>query len=237
MHWCLGMYASGSTWVYNVTREIAAFSRPPKPVQGHFVSRFQDIAALGYADQVHIVKSHDIDDEGAVEVLSKRAVAIIVSIRDPRDAVTSLMLYHKRAFDEALSLVEKSARLCSRFVGDSRALLLRYEAGFIDDVSTLDRIADTFRHRLEPAQRAQIFASSRRSAIESFIAELPRRSTSLVNVDDRDHFLDPDTHWNTHHAGRTGEIGRWRQMLTEDQCSKIGDRLGTFMERFAYACD
>src|SRR5262249_23651421 len=73
VHWCLGMYGSGSTWLYNVTRQIAASVDPTKPVQGDFVSRFIDTARLEQPGRTYIVKSHEIDDEEAVAVLSARA--------------------------------------------------------------------------------------------------------------------------------------------------------------------
>ena len=33
--------------------------------------------------------------------------------------------------------------------------------------------------------------------------------------------LDPQTHWHTHHAGRSGEIGRWRRELTQAQADAV----------------
>jgi hypothetical protein len=234
VHWCLGMYSSGSTWVYNVTRQIAASVDPTKPVQGHFVSVAVDVVALDQLGRTHIVKSHEVDNEDAVVEIAGRADAIIISIRDPRDAVTSMMLYQDKDFDQALSLVEKSARLCARFAGDRRSLLLRYEAGFIDDMTTLDRIAESFQRPLAATHRVQIFASTRRAAIEALIAELPRQPIRLFNVARPSHLADPVTHWHTHHAGRTGEIGRWQHMLTEAQVSEVERLLGEWMDRFSY---
>jgi len=234
VHWCLGMYSSGSTWVYNVTRQIAASVDPTKPVQGHFVSVVADVMAMDQPGRSHIVKSHEVDDEVSILEISKRADAIIITIRDPRDAVTSLMFYQARDFDQSLSLVEKSARLCARFAGDQRSLLLRYETGFIDDMATLDRIAESFHQPLPATERTQIFASTRRAAIEALIAELPRQPVKLINASRPDHLADPVTHWHTHHAGRTGEIGRWRRMLTKVQASEVGRLLGDWMDRFSY---
>jgi hypothetical protein len=241
VHWCLGMYSSGSTWTYNVTRQIAASVTSVKPVLLHFVSRAADVALFerlaNTAPQpggAHIVKSHEIDDEDAVTALSLRADAIIVTIRDPRDAVTSLMLYQDFVFDRSLSLVEKSARLCARFTGDPRSLLLRYEEGFADDVTTLDRIAASFHRSLVASDRTRIFASSRRAAVEALIAGLPQQPTSLINVARPDRVLDPVSQWHTHHAGRSGEIGRWRHMLTEAQALEVDRRLGDWMDRFSY---
>ena len=245
VHWCLGMYASGSTWTYNVTRQIAALVTSVKPVLLHFVSRTADVALFerrlaetaAQAGRVHIVKSHEIDDEPAVAALSRRADAIIVTIRDPRDAVTSLMLYQGFVFDRSLSLVEKSARLCARFTADQRSLLLRYEAGFTKDVMTLDRIAASFHRSVSASDRARIFAANRRAAVEALIADLPQQPTSLINVARPDEVLDPVSQWHTHHAGRTGEIGRWRHMLTKPEALEVERRLGDWMDRFSYGRD
>ena len=34
--WCLGMYASGSTWLYNAAREVAAVLYPGSRAAGRF---------------------------------------------------------------------------------------------------------------------------------------------------------------------------------------------------------
>jgi tetratricopeptide (TPR) repeat protein len=233
VYWCLGMHGSASTWAYNVVRQIAASAYPATRFKEHFVRTLADVAGLDQPGHTHIVKTHQIEDEDAVAALSKRAEAIIITIRDPRDAVTSLMLYMHEGFDRSLSLIEKSSRLCARFAGEKRSLLLCYEAGFTNDAATLDRIAGTIHHSLAATDRMRIFASSRRGAVETLIAELPHQRTSLIEISSDD-LMDPVTQWHTHHAGRTGEIGRWRHMLTEAQVFEVERRLGDWMDRFFY---
>jgi hypothetical protein len=241
MHWCLGMYSSASTWAYNVTLRIAVSLFPTRQVDLHFVYPTQSAQlhftrhphrAFAPDDHIHIVKSHDVDDEDAVLALATQADAIIITIRDPRDAVASLMLYQKYNFPLSLSIVENSARLCARFAHDRRSLVLRYEAGFSDQVTTLDRIAASFNQQLAPVDRARIFAAVQRKAVEAFIAELPRRPQQM-SAHPGDLF-DPWTHWHAHHAGRTGEVGRWRQVLNDAQVSEVERRLGEWIDRFAY---
>jgi Sulfotransferase domain len=243
--WCLGMYASASTWTYNVTRQIAAAIYPSIPVQEHLIEVLGTPTLLDQPGRTHIIKTHHIEEQDAIETLSARADAIIITIRDPRDAVTSLMLYHPyghdlakpdedhKAFEKSLSMAEKSARLCARFAGEQRSLLLRYEAGFTDDVATLDRIAGIFQHSLSASDRTRIFESSRRAAVEALIAELPRQRTTMKDISTED-LMDPVTHWHSHHAGRNGEIGRWRHMLTKEQVIEVERRLGDWMDRFSY---
>jgi hypothetical protein len=230
MHWCLGMQSSGSTWTYYVTLQIAASVEPTKPTHGYFMTYLADLEFL-QPGHTNIVKTHAVFEDMAT-ALSGLADSIVITIRDPRDAVTSIMLYQDSDFDWSLCMVELSARLCTRFVDDKRSLLFRYENGFIDDVTTLDLIAGTFHKPLAVTDRTRIFACSRRAAIEGFIAELPRRLTTRINS--RRRMFDPVTQWHTHHAGRTGEIGRWRHSLTKGQVSEVERRLGGWMDYFSY---
>ena len=100
-------------------------------------------------------------------------------------------------------------------------------------MTTLDRIAAALGGSLSATERTRIFASGRRAAVEALIAELPEQRTTLIDKSSGD-LMDPVTHWHTFHAGRTGEVGRWRQTLTEGHLLQVEQRLGDWMDRFAY---
>ena len=163
MQWCLGLYASGSTWLFNVVREVMAATIGAP--HGVFVAHGVDLEGLEGTRRTLIVKTHDTDPP-AEAWLSAHAAAIWVTIRDPRDSVTSLMRYHDFPFAEALESVAASARICARHASDPRAILLRYESGFIDNVVTLDVIGTAFHAPMAPNDRARIFRNSRRKAVE-----------------------------------------------------------------------
>lgn len=137
LHWCLGTPSSGSTWIYNVTMQIAACVDPEGKVQVGFARNAADVVgcvrqSTAHPGRAHVIKTHQVENEDAVAALSQGADAIIITIRDPRDAVTSGMLYRKSDFGKLLAVLEKSARLCARFANDKRSLLFRYEAGFTE---------------------------------------------------------------------------------------------------------
>jgi len=134
------------------------------------------------------------------------------------------MVYHKYEFDRALAHVQKAARLCVRFAADKRAMLLTYESGFFEEPGTLDRIAAHLGLTLESADRDRIFAGNRRSEVEKHIAGLDRLPGALQERTSGDR-LDPVTHWHSYHAGRDGEIGRWRRILTAEQKAKVEESL------------
>ncbi len=222
--WCLGMYASASTWLFNVTRQIHEDSRPG-PVKTHFFSDKGNFAGFDDPAVTQIIKSHEIKDEPTTIALSRRAERILVTMRDPRDALTSLILYHSYEFERALPLVQEAARLCMGFARDKRALLLHYETGFSNDPATLGRVAAHLGYPLDAAAQQRIFDANKREEVEKYIATMDKLPGTLQDRVSGDR-LDPRTHWHTHHAGRSGEIGRWRHMLSAAQAAEVEAALG-----------
>ncbi|HUB43745.1 MAG TPA: hypothetical protein VMB73_02060 [Acetobacteraceae bacterium] len=234
MYWCLGMYASASTWTYNVVKHVAATLLPDKPVLSRFVADALPTPEEAAANTV-VVKTHAAT---AYEELARRATAIIVTIRDPRDAIASLLTHNKPPFEIALNVTEATAGMCGHFMSDPRALALKFEDRFFDRPATVARIAARFPDALPDADAARIFAALRRDAVDSFIANLetlPSATTEFDEVTGHWDTYDPLTGWHKHHAGRTAEIGRWRRELTAEQVVAIEQRLGPWMMRFGYA--
>ena len=82
------------------------------------------------------------------------------------------------------------------------------------------------------ARRDEVFRSTRRPAIEAFIAGLERQPTTIVDRDGD--VYDLASHWHRHHAGRSGEIGRWRRMLYPAQVDGLETALRDWMQCFGY---
>ncbi len=230
--WGLGMCSSGSTWLFNVMLKLAESLAPELPREGRFVADVVDAGGLRPVRRLLVVKSHETDAP-AEALLAEAADFIAVSIRNPLDVVASMMQYQQRVFEDALNLTVQTAELCARMATDQRALLLRYEAGFIDDPVTLDRLAVRLGRVLPVGERSRIFAETRRREIEKYIAGMARKPGILINRVNGD-LLDPSTHWHSHHANRTGEVGRWRRILTPEQVGEVQTRLGGWMEANCY---
>ncbi len=231
MIWCLGMYASGSTWLYNTARQVAQAMYPDTKVAGSYAERMDVLKRLK-PSVLNVVKTHDLGLPEA-SFLAMRATRIVLSIRDPRDAVTSLMQHMGHDFPQALERVEKSATFCAHFASDKRAELFTYEAGFTDDIATLDRLAAFFGGTLNAQMREHLFRQSRRDAIEAKIARLEELPTVFRDSRSGD-VLDMDTQWHLHHAGRTGEVGRWQRLLTPAAAREIERRMNGWMRLFGY---
>ncbi|TLU74284.1 sulfotransferase [Lichenicoccus roseus] len=229
--WCQGMFASGSTWLYNVALAIATDLDGGRPPHGRFVFDLSDTAGLENDAVRHVVKAHQA--RHGVEAVAVRSDAILVTLRDPRDAVVSMMLYQGFSFYRALLNVRYAAEACMLLAAQRQAVTLHYELGFIDDPQTVGGIARHLGGSLPVQRRDEIFRSTRRPAVEAFIAELERQPTTIT--DRFGDVFDLASHWHRHHAGRTGEIGRWRRMLYPAQVTGIETELRGWMETFGYA--
>jgi len=228
--WCQGMFASGSTWLYNVALAVAAELDPPLPVEGRFVFDARDLHGLAAPGQRAVVKAHMA--EGLVADAAAHAEAVIVTLRDPRDAVVSLMQYQGFSFPRALLNVMLAAEACLRLARLPQAVTLHYERGFVDDPATIDGIAGHMGGRIGREKRDEIFALTRRANVEAFIAGLEAKPSAIRDAEGD--VYDLATHWHRHHAGRTGERGRWRRRLYPAQVAGIETHLGGWMELFGY---
>ncbi len=231
LYWCIGLYASGSTWLFNAGKKIAAACGLQSGLVSSFITNQAEFVFPPGA-QTAIVKTHATDDATA-QILAVQSQTIWLSLRDPRDCMTSLMLYQNYPFDEALDVITDAVRSCVAVLIHPRMRPFRFEDNFFENPETLDVIAASFGRRLAAGDRDRIYTETRRSAIEAFISRFHEAPTAAVQPEPG-HFVDLDTQWHTHHIGRDGVVGRWRRMLTVEQVTAIETRLGNSMARLGY---
>lgn len=118
-------------------------------------------------------------------------------------------------------------------MGDSRAVVLRYEDRFTDEPATIHRLARILGGTLLGGTAARIFVDLRREAIEQFIDRLPLLPTVAYDHA-KDDMYDRITHWHRHHAGRTGQVGRWPQRLIPAHVTIAEAELRPWIEQFGY---
>jgi len=230
--WCAGGYASGSTWAYNIMRAVAAVGFGGRVRTSRFAQNRADLAGIEDAAGLHVVKTYDVPADAAGLLLAQ-APRVVVTVRDPRDAVTSLMRFQGDGFEKARKAVAKSNWFAARLVEKgTEALVLRFEDRFTEDAAGVMRIADYLGIALTPGAAAAIFAAHRREAVERFIAKLPGAPGTRPNGPED--WFDVATQWHRHHAGRDGEIGRWKRLLLPGQPNAIEAECGVFMDRFGY---
>ena len=231
MFWCLGMFSSASTWTFNVMRQIAMALSPDGAPRAQFLDFDDPLPSFDEAPGIVIVKTHG---SGVARELGRRAEGIVITLRDPRDAVVSLMQSNKLPFDIALRMTEVSAWTCIPFMKHPRSVLFRFEDRFFEDPATIGRVAALFPGMLPQNEHVRIFAALRRDAVDAFIADRERNPTtqSAFNaVTGRQDIVNVVTGWHKHHAGRKGEVGRWHRDLSDIQMRAIEHRMRPWMER------
>ncbi|MGE4483073.1 hypothetical protein [Acidocella sp.] len=224
------MYASASTWLFNAARAVATELAPTTLYRSIYLETLWHLSRLP-TGQV-IVKTHHLTPYLA-RFMEGNSARILISIRDPRDAVTSLMQHMGQNFPNALRQVERSACFCSRYAKRDKSFLFVYEANFTERPETFDLLAQAFDGVLSPAARQKLSLSSTRQAVEAQIARLESLPTSWRNPTNGD-LVDTETQWHIHHGGRTGAQGRWRNFLSDDAVREIEQRLAGFMAEFGY---
>jgi hypothetical protein len=151
MFWCLGMFSSASTWTFNVVHKVALAFAPEQPPVPVFLDVSDALPDCDGARGALIVKTHGTE---IARELGRRAEAVIITIRDPRDAVVSLMRHHRVPFDIALRMTEVSARTCSHFRTHRRSALLRFEDRFLTILERSIALPQCFRACFLPVKAA-----------------------------------------------------------------------------------
>jgi hypothetical protein len=226
---CAGLYASGSTWTFNVA---ASLLHPKR--DGHVVRL--------YVDELDEVTRHKI--ERADDFILKthcpghtlkmlcltEPVFLITTIRDPRDAVVSLISRFKRDFATALEEVAQSANRVMCLHERCKTLTLKYEDGFVGEAG-VNAIATWLGISPLAAEVRSITRRLSAGAVASRIDELVARGV-LTGQNPAIEWED-ETQWHPNHIG-DGRVGKYRDALTERQIDEIAYRTDPFCLTFGY---
>ncbi|MDI1295974.1 MAG: sulfotransferase domain-containing protein, partial [bacterium] len=159
---------------------------------------------------------------------------VILTVRDARDGVASLMQRFDLPFAEACDMVARSANslpLLRAAVGHERILILKYEDGFTRRQATLERMARHLGLKLPKAAYKSIAEALSPYAVKTQIAEWKNEGV----FDDRPAVqqFDKRTQWHPRHVG-DGKSGKWRTILTEEQAIVVGRRCRSLQQEFGY---
>ncbi|WP_424362308.1 hypothetical protein [Methylocystis parvus] len=227
---CVGLYRSASTWVFNVCREIYARQGTP------FSSLYADdprpalLESVAAAD-VCVVKSH-IPDEAFQLIMAAYDPPAIVSIRDPRDCVASLMTQFGVAFEPALEMVEKSAGAMAAMPLMRGALVLKYESPGWRGAEGVLRIAGALNARISRGDAEEIAEKLSVGAVEAFLQQLDEAQYFDRSAAASGQFH-KETHFHPNHVG-DGRTGKFKAILTRCQERLTVAATQGFCRRFGY---
>jgi|HubBroStandDraft_5_1064220.scaffolds.fasta_scaffold40255_2 hypothetical protein len=223
---CLGLKSSGSTWLYNVAIRILKEARLPRGAVAAFFADNSAMLPVGAEKaQILVIKSHE--PSKSILFLTRFARGkVLVSVREPRDSVASLMQRFGHSFESALRDVRVGAGHVIALSRGRETMTLRYEDGFADDERTVDKVARFLGVRLSKAGRGRIFRSLTREAVRKKIEKLHKGETDP-------NAFDFTTQWHPGHVG-DGRVGKFKAVLTAAQQRKIEAVTKDYAKAFGY---
>lgn len=227
---CAGMFSSGSTWAFNIVAQLLCKAYPGSRIAQTYADElFSEHEALASNADCLVFKTHA--PSPATRLLARLGgLPIMLSIRDPRDAIASLMQRFSVTFDWALDkVVASSAALIQ--LRELPHLLLQYENGFTERDESVAQIAQHLGLRLPPGDVQNIFTAFTPNAVMATISDLQARHV-IVGVEPAGAF-DPQTHWHPGHVGDR-RIGKWKESLTPPQAARVSYATRDFCTAFGY---
>lgn len=232
---CAGIFSSGSTWIFNAVQQILRSHAPEASPTPLYLDTLDDSTGSElWRSSLAVIKTHApgsfLRCFAAVE-----AAPVILSVRDPRDAVASLMLRFFFSFEEASDLVLRACHnlpLLLQDIEPGKVLFLRYEDGFTRRRATLAEVARHIGVSLPKETIASIAAALAPKAVNAQIQAL--RDRGIFDDGPPSPQFDPQTHWHPRHLG-DGKSGKWQAAMTQGQASALIARSGFLRPIYGFA--
>lgn len=224
-----GLFSSGSTWAYNAAIAIMLAKGRCEVGFAAELSEAVDLSAFSHAPVV--IKTHGWGRPAAFLRAHPQARCIL-TIREPRDAVASLMQRFRYDFPTALDYVARSAAGVAAVRDGGGSLCLRYEDRFTDDPATIRSIARFLGADPDAATVQRIFGDLTPDAVRATIDRLDREGRFPDGMPAAE-ATDPWTQWHRGHIGDR-RIGKHADCLGPGEQDAVVARLAAFMDRFGY---
>jgi GR25 family glycosyltransferase involved in LPS biosynthesis/glycosyltransferase involved in cell wall biosynthesis len=227
---CFGQHGSGSTWMFNLARDVCK----TKSIPFTSIHRDWSINLPWQTPGVRVIVAKSQNPMADFQAFVANSLdPVVITVRDPRDAVVSFMQRFSnslaKSFDEALAAIALSAE---RLVAIKRLRdvpVFRYEDGFVGAQSTIEKVAELLGVRLSEQEASEVLANLEPDAVRKKIGELEKSGVIKTEAD-----WDRESQWHKGHVG-DGKVGKWRDVLTQEQEREILDRTKDYCETFGYA--
>jgi len=237
---CAGMKSSGSTWLYNVVFEVAKAALWRK--RGKRSATHGSKIIQFYADKVSdfppraasaahlVIKTHLPD--ASLHLLSRFSSAqVFLTVREPRDAIASLMERFHHPFESTLAEVAVGSMRIVDLKHAYNPPVFRFEDRFFDRRETVALIAKMLDLPLSRAEADRIFNRHTRTAVRRRISQFASRGVFGDDPDpDRFH---PRSHWHPGHIG-TGTMGKFAAILAISQQRSVLAATAKYCRAFGY---
>ncbi len=227
---CAGLFSSASTWLFNVVAKVlSGFQLDPKfSVLQFYADSVDDFPD---AQNVCLVAKCHTPKYSLLLLPTLCDAHVIITVRDPRDAVVSLVDRFGLPYERALKRVRKSAGAITKLAKNSRPLILRYEDKFFSDHGSISMISrhigvDVSNHNCE-----LIFDLLRSEAVKQQISAM--QEAGVFGTDSGPDSFDVVTHWHPGHVG-DGSTGKYLDRLPLERQAEILIETKEYCDYFNY---
>lgn len=224
-----GMFGAGTTWTFNILRNASLGRR-----QSVFSTYAEDIT-LALVSKLHshdvlILKGHMLGEQSS-EFVRLGIAKLFAPVRDPRDAICSLMNRFDYSFASALRSVAHSAENILTTQINLPHLALRYEDGFMNEVHSVEKICAFLGWGISKQDAHDLLEELRPEKVKSLIKRLEEDRT-IARTRPK-YSADKETSWHPNHVGDM-KIGKYHSQLSSRQLEQANERLRKFIEHFGY---
>lgn len=224
-----GMVGSGSTYLFNVAREILATDPRYRTV-----ATYSDEWHPAYQADHHLVLKSHWGFRTLLPLAVSGHLLPVISVRHPGDCVCSDMERFGFRFEFAAQRVGLSLKFAGTLRRMSNALMFRYEDRFTSDARAAEMLARAFRLRLGGDALAEISRRYDADHVRAYAERLDTVSGLMTNPDNPYDAWCPETQIHRSHIGKQ-TTGRWRD-LTLAERRRIDELCGEEAASFGYDC-
>ena len=238
------MARCGSTWVYNITRELCRSAGvTPWP---ETIPPLDDelMAAAMSGDpgegRVWCIKTHR-----SIRSPESR-IRIICPYRDVRDSLVSYMRFRAVSFDQALESVQEMMEVTDWYLKDKpdNVHALRYDTIIHNPVKAATDIAGFIGLAVPPEVLVKITGQFSRDRVARYIQDFEGNTSdsagrpgqprvSMRNIDGDAIAYDPATGFQSGHVGSLPD-GSWRSELDQHQQDRLHELAGDWLQRYDF---
>lgn len=233
---CNGVIRSGSTWSFNVCREL--FQGEAVRTNRQFGSTYFDGEPLEKFmlqpmsnSAMAVIKAHNLGPNALAVVRSGRAKAVC-TFRDPRDCIASDLAFMRYPMEVCIMRVSGTLGPVRVYQTTPHILLVRYEDMMKDRLREIRRIAAHLEIAVDDEVVRQVDAKTNMDASRQICGNMRRQpSAGLIKI--ADHLVDPTTHLHENHVNG-GTIGRWRDDLSFEQAVYLTEYFAPWLLQLGY---
>jgi hypothetical protein len=220
--------------VFNVARElVSATVGADAVISGFAATPAALLAQKGILGRHLVCKTHGWPNLPVFAYLS--SAIIIVTVRDPRDCVLSLMERFGEPFPRALAGIAQDC-LHASACADAGFPVFRYEDRFFDDPVTVRTVARHIGVDVSESIANEIFERYRTEAVRAFAATVPSLPRERLEGDGKPLLFDRVTHITHTHIGDS-LVGKWRDRADVQQRNNMMQQFAAFLNRFGYPAE